>query len=258
MKNCFSYLNEDERKYFLHSDTMTSDEMSDALEEDQKEDHFFEEKKESIQIYFREMRKSQLLTKDDEFELAEKMEAGREKINRVFSSFPVLEDYCKSLSTDELKKSIAEIESLHQKIKNLGTEGHNSRTNIEKKLREYEKKIKEQEDLLGMKYIDIKEFLQLLMDAEKEISEARKAMIEANLRLVISIAKKYIGRGLSFSDLIQEGNIGLMKAVDKFEYKRGYRFSTYAYMVDKTGNIESACRSIKNNPVPCPYSRIDQ
>ena len=67
-----------------------------------------------------------------------------------------------------------------------------------------------------------------IQKGERQTLRAKKDMIEANLRLVISIAKKYVNRGLQFLDLIQEGNIGLMKAVDKFEYRRGYKFSTYA------------------------------
>ena len=75
---------------------------------------------------------------------------------------------------------------------------------------------------------DYRRIVQTVQKGEREAAEPRRGMVEANLRLVISIAKKPTNRGLQFLDLIQEGNIGLMKAVDKFEYRRGYKFSTYA------------------------------
>jgi RNA polymerase primary sigma factor len=81
---------------------------------------------------------------------------------------------------------------------------------------------------LGISVTDYKKLVSRVQKGEKESRIAKKEMVEANLRLVISIAKKYTNRGLQFLDLIQEGNIGLMKAVDKFEYRRGYKFSTYA------------------------------
>jgi len=84
------------------------------------------------------------------------------------------------------------------------------------------------EKTYGLEITDIKEINRKMSIGEAKARRAKKEMVEANLRLVISIAKKYTNRGLQFLDLIQEGNIGLMKAVDKFEYRRGYKFSTYA------------------------------
>ena len=92
----------------------------------------------------------------------------------------------------------------------------------------FQQKIADIEKDLGLTVKDIKEISKRMAVGEAKARRAKKEMVEANLRLVISIAKKYTNRGLQFLDLIQEGNIGLMKAVDKFEYRRGYKFSTYA------------------------------
>ncbi|MCF5469951.1 RNA polymerase sigma factor RpoD, partial [Pseudomonas syringae] len=91
-----------------------------------------------------------------------------------------------------------------------------------------QQKLSALEEETGLKIAEIKDINRRMSIGEAKARRAKKEMVEANLRLVISIAKKYTNRGLQFLDLIQEGNIGLMKAVDKFEYRRGYKFSTYA------------------------------
>ena len=152
--------------------------------------------------------------------------------------------------SEEIKKTILRIDEidkqmtfLKKKLKQKGLDIDRPENKVGRKInkalkddtnmllsayRECKKEIADKEDMFGIKAGEMKKILQLLIEREREVLEAKVALIEANLRLVISIAKKYMGKGLSFSDLIQEGNIGLMRACDKFEYERGYKFSTYA------------------------------
>jgi RNA polymerase primary sigma factor len=135
--------------------------------------------------------------------------------------------------TGMLEKTIQRIEALKRRItsqeKRLGSRQDDFiACKLSRSVLDCRQEIKRYERMVGVSLEEMKGALRILSEAGDEIRDARNKMVEANLRLVIFVAKKYMGRGLSFEDLVQEGNLGLMKAVDKFDYRMGCKFSTYA------------------------------
>ncbi len=135
---------------------------------------------------------------------------------------------CIRSAVDELKPLERDMARVQRKMEGPSGDRADVLKELRKEQRNFAQRVQQMEEQFGATATDLRSTVQIIVRGDREAEYAKNELIEANLLLVVSIAKRYTNRGLQFLDLIQEGNIGLMKAVDKFEYRRGYKFSTYA------------------------------
>ncbi|OBS08226.1 RNA polymerase sigma factor RpoD [Acidihalobacter prosperus] len=198
-----------------------------AQSKNQKEK--YDELRKEIATYFMEFKLTQRVIDDLINQLRTTIELIREQERRIMDLCIRRAHMPRRAFIDSFPGNETRIEWLAERLEAPNAQKYaEALTEVADEVRHAQKKLKAIETNASLQIGEIKEINRRMSIGEAKARRAKKEMVEANLRLVISIAKKYTNRGLQFLDLIQEGNIGLMKAVDKFEYRRGYKFSTYA------------------------------
>lgn len=183
-----------------------------------------------VHLYFQEVGRFPLLTREEEIQIAKRIEISQKKVDQAENAIQNCEKQL-GLPLEEIKELVGVDKKCPQEAKSIVEEtgiSINKLLDKEETIHPALQEIQHVESETQTSSYQLKQDLKKVLYAREEIEAAKKEFVEANQRLVISIAKKYINRGVQFLDLIQEGNIGLMKAVDKFDYRRGYKFGTYA------------------------------
>ncbi|MCX8030915.1 MAG: sigma-70 family RNA polymerase sigma factor [Thermodesulfovibrionales bacterium] len=232
------------------------------IEEEAEEIEEYERAEDLVQAYFNSMGDISILRKDEETDLAKNLQEGKDIIRKAVEELPLFNNIKETINADEeeeyelteaekvdeaIKKTLERLEEImafieqeEKKIEKIGTIKDlkiliNEKKKKGLKPKKYEMLLKEIQNAykkceleVGVKIDKLKDIWQRISKAQYLVKEAKNELITKNLRLVVNIAKNYVGRGLPLLDLIQEGNIGLMKAVDKFKYEKGFKFSTYA------------------------------
>lgn len=254
----------------------------EILASEEEEEH--EKTEDIVQTYFHSMGNISILTRNEEVELAKRLEEGKEIIKEMTTTLPLYKKLEASLNgkdeedlnnseeekTDEalemslkvLDDLMVKIEVADRKVARYGTLKGLKKLIHKKKdqdinpiqlntiAKEVQNEYKQAESEVGIKIDELKAKWDRITKARTLVSEAKDELITHNLRLVVNVAKNYIGRGLSFLDLIQEGNIGLMKAIDKFDYTMGFKFSTYATWWIRQGITRALIDHTKTIRVP--------